>query len=286
MKILFVGDIVGRPGRAALKTVLPGILKSYGFDFVVANCENAAGGFGMTQKVADELFGIGAHVLTSGNHIFSKKDVMEIFMKDGRVLRPANYPEGTPGKGSGIYLAAGGKKLGVLNLLGRVFMDPMDCPFRAAEKEIEKIKNETPVILVDFHAEATAEKQAMGWFLDGKVSAVIGTHTHVPTADERILPGGTGYVTDAGMTGAYKSCIGLQASLAVERFLTSRATPFEVATGDEAVSAVRLDVDERSGRCKSIQRLFVRENQSSGFYSEVRNAEEYLSVSGRSLNRG
>lgn len=286
MNILFVGDVVGRPGRTALKSALAELREDCNVDFVVANGENAAGGFGITQKIADELFSMGVDVLTSGNHIFSKKEVLELFKKEDRLLRPANYPEGTPGRGSGVYETRRGQKVGVLNLLGRVFMDPMDCPFRAAEKEIAKLKNETPVILVDFHAEATAEKQAMGWFLDGKVSAVIGTHTHVPTADERVLPGGTGYITDAGMTGAYRSCIGLEVSHAVERFLTSRTTPFVVASGDEAVSAVCADVDETAGSCRKIKRLFAGENLFENPVSLNAEAEARVTVPGRSFSRG
>lgn len=260
MRILFIGDVVGRPGREILKKALPDLLEAYSPDFVVANGENAAAGFGLTNKVADELFELGINVLTSGNHIFSKKDVMELFEKEERLLRPANYPEGTPGKGCGVYEKKDGKKIGILNLVGRVFMEPMDCPFRAALRELEKLKEETRVILVDFHAEATAEKQAMGWFLDGKVSAVLGTHTHVPTADERILPSGTGYITDAGMTGAYSSCIGLKTSVAIDRFLTSRHIPFEIAEGDESVSAVCVDVDDASGKSTGIQRVFTKNN--------------------------
>lgn len=260
MRILFVGDIVGSPGRDVLKKMMPEITQTISPDFVVANGENAAAGFGLTKKAAGELFDAGIHVLTSGNHIFAKKEVFELFETENRLLRPANYPEGTPGKGCDVFATSSGKKIGILNLVGRVFMNPTDCPFQVAARALDRLKEQTPVILVDFHAEATAEKQAMGWFLDGKVSAVVGTHTHVPTADERILSSGTGYITDVGMTGSYKSCIGLKVSVALERFLLARHIPFEVAEGDESVSAVCMEVDDVSGKSTGIRRIFLNSN--------------------------
>jgi metallophosphoesterase (TIGR00282 family) len=201
MKVLFIGDIVGKSGRTAVKAFLPKFIERYKIDFVLANGENAAGGFGITEKVAAEIFSLGVHILTSGNHIWDKKEAIPYLYKESRILRPINYPPGVPGYGSFIHTTQDGVKVAVLNVSGRVFMSNMDCPFRASEEEIKKIKELTNIIIVDFHAEATSEKMAYGYFLDGKVSAVIGTHTHVQTADEKILPGGTAYITDVGMTG-------------------------------------------------------------------------------------
>ncbi|HET57233.1 MAG TPA: TIGR00282 family metallophosphoesterase [Deltaproteobacteria bacterium] len=256
MKLLFIGDIVGKPGRRAVKQLLPGLRVRHGIDVVIANCENAAGGFGVTRDVVDELLQSSIDVLTSGNHIWDKKDVLEFIDDYPLLLRPANYPEGTPGRGS---VVADGREsnasLAVINLQGRVFMQSLDCPFKGALREIDGLSRSVPVIIVDIHAEATSEKQALGWFLDGKVSAVIGTHTHVQTADERILPGGTAYLTDAGMTGAFDSVLGVRKEAALERFLTGLPNKFEVAKGNIWLQGVVVEVNEQSGRSSSITRV-------------------------------
>ncbi|MBW2545008.1 MAG: TIGR00282 family metallophosphoesterase [Deltaproteobacteria bacterium] len=257
MKVLFIGDIVGKPGRNAVSALLPGIVGQYGVDIVIANCENAAGGFGVTRKVVDELYHSEIDILTSGNHIWDKKEISSFIDDYETLLRPANYPEGTAGRGSVAIKTRLGISLGVLNLEGRVFMRPLDCPFRVAEREIEKLKNETDIIIVDMHAEATSEKEALGWFLDGKVSAVLGTHTHVQTADERVLPGGTAYITDVGMTGAFDSVLGIKKEVALERFLTLLPNRYDVAKGDVRFQGALIDIDNKTGRSLSIERLSV-----------------------------
>ncbi|MCK5139607.1 MAG: TIGR00282 family metallophosphoesterase, partial [Thermodesulfovibrionia bacterium] len=210
MKVLFVGDIVGEPGRKALRQGLPKLVEKLKIDFIIANAENAAGGFGITKPIGEELFAYGIDVLTSGNHIWDKKEAITYIPQEHRLLRPANYPERVPGKGSIVTSTDTGEKIAVLNISGRVFMRQIDCPFSVSEREIQKLKEQTGIIVVDFHGEATSEKLAFGWFLDGKVSAVIGTHTHVQTADETILPKGTAYITDVGMTGPVNSVIGIK----------------------------------------------------------------------------
>lgn len=257
MKILFIGDIVGKPGRKAVSALLPGIVGQYGVDIVVANCENAAGGFGVTRKIVDELYHNEIDILTSGNHIWDKKETIDFIDDYETLLRPANYPEGTVGKGSVVIDTRLGISLGVLNLEGRIFMKPLDCPFRVAEREIEKLKHKTDIIIVDIHAEATSEKEALGWFLNGKVSAVLGTHTHVQTADERVLPGGTAYISDVGMTGPFDSVLGIRKEVALERFLTLLPNRFDVAKGDIRLQGVLLDIDNRTGRALSIERLNI-----------------------------
>ncbi|MBW2630239.1 MAG: TIGR00282 family metallophosphoesterase [Deltaproteobacteria bacterium] len=257
MKILFIGDIVGKPGRKAVSALLPGIVGQYGVDIVIANCENAAGGFGVTRKIVDELYHNEIDILTSGNHIWDKKETSDFIDDYETLLRPANYPEGTVGKGSVAIDTRLGISLGVLNLEGRIFMKPLDCPFRVAEREIEKLKHKTDIIIVDMHAEATSEKEALGWFLDGKVSAVLGTHTHVQTADERVLPGGTAYITDVGMTGSFDSVLGIKKEAALERFLTLLPNRFDVAKGDIRLQGVLIDIDNRTGRSLSIERMSV-----------------------------
>jgi len=209
MQILFIGDIIGKPGRRAVRELLPRIAADAGVDFVIANCENAAAGFGVTRDVVEELYRCGVHVLTSGNHFWDKKEVLEFVEDYETLLRPANYPAGVPGWGSALMPTASGEFVGVLNLSGRVFMAPLDCPFRTADRELARLEKKARIIIVDVHAEATSEKQALGWYLDGRVSAVIGTHTHVQTADACIRPGGTAYLTDAGMTGPFDSVIGI-----------------------------------------------------------------------------
>ncbi|MEI8355951.1 MAG: TIGR00282 family metallophosphoesterase, partial [Deltaproteobacteria bacterium] len=203
VKIILIADIVGKPGRQALSRVLHTLVDRYAIDLVIANGENAAGGFGITEDIAKELYGQGVHIITTGNHIWDKRESYEFINRESRLIRPANYPDASPGCGTAVAVTAAGTKVAVLNLEGRVFMSNLDCPFRVADREISLLKSITPIIIVDFHAEATSEKLSLGWYLDGKVSAVVGTHTHVQTADERILPGGTAYITDAGMTGSF-----------------------------------------------------------------------------------
>jgi metallophosphoesterase (TIGR00282 family) len=257
MKILFIGDIVGKPGRRAVRELVPQIISQYGIDFVIGNCENAAAGFGVTRDIVEELYESHIHILTSGNHIWDKREIREFAEDYETLLRPANYPEGTPGWGSVVMPDSSGISVGVINVMGRIFMVPLDCPFRTAEKEIEKLKRKTRIIIVDIHAEATSEKEALGWFLDGRVSAVIGTHTHVQTADERILPEGTAYITDAGMTGPFNSIIGIRKDVVLERFLIQVPNKFVVAKDDVRLQGVILDIDEASGKAKDIQRLTV-----------------------------
>jgi metallophosphoesterase (TIGR00282 family) len=261
-RILFLGDIIGRPGRRALKKHLPSLVRKHSPAMVIANGENAAGGVGITEEVGQELL-IQVDVLTSGNHIWDKKEAIDYLQKEPRLLRPANYPPENPGKGTHIFEAGSGRKVGVLNLQGRVFMEPIDCPFRIADKEVEELRALTPVIIVDFHAEATSEKQAMGWYLDGRVSAVIGTHTHVPTADERILPQGTAFITDVGMVGAYNSVIGIRRDQALKRFLTARPQRFEPAKEGVFFCAVFIEVDNQTGKALSIQREIIAEEESA-----------------------
>ena len=255
MKIFFIGDIIGKPGRLAVRELLPPLVASQGIDLVIANCENAAAGFGLTQEVVDELYSTGIHVLTTGNHVWDKKEVLDFIADYETLLRPANYPPGVPGHGSVLLPTASGKHVAVLNLQGRIFMNPLDCPFRTAENEIKKLLQSTRVVIVDFHAEATSEKISMGWFIDGQGSAVLGTHTHVQTADERILPNGTAYLTDAGMTGPMDSVIGVRKEAVLERFLLQMPNKFEVAKGDVRLQGVLLEIDEVDGRARHIERI-------------------------------
>ncbi|MDD2897260.1 MAG: TIGR00282 family metallophosphoesterase [Desulfuromonadaceae bacterium] len=257
IKILFVGDIVGKPGRQALSRELHRLVDRHTIDIVIANGENAAGGFGLTVEVARELFNHGIHLLTGGNHIWDKKEQVPFILADGRVLRPANYPAGAPGFGSAVISTPGGVKVGVLNLEGRVFMKSLECPFLVADREIKRLKEETSIIFVDFHAEATSEKSALGWYLDGQVSALVGTHTHVQTADERILPQGTAFLTDAGMTGSFDSVIGMGKEETIHRFLTQLPSKFEVGKKDIRLNAVVIGVDESSGKAVSIERINI-----------------------------
>ncbi|MBC7104809.1 MAG: TIGR00282 family metallophosphoesterase [Firmicutes bacterium] len=255
MRVLVVGDIVGRPGRRAVKELLPGLVRRLGVDFTLANAENAAGGMGITRKVVEELLACGVDVLTTGNHVWQKKEVMQFIDGEPRVLRPANYPPGTPGRGLGVFETRDRVRVAVLNLLGRVFVGPVDCPFRCADELLRGLGGNVRVVVVDFHAEATSEKAALAWYLDGRVSAVVGTHTHVQTADERVLPGGTAYITDVGMTGPRDSVIGMKKEIIVERFLTQLPSRFEVATGPFQFNAVVVDVDPASGRAVAIARV-------------------------------
>lgn len=258
MKIVFLGDIVGRPGRNLVKEMLPQLIQEYTPDLTVVNGENAAGGFGLTLEVAAELFKSGVDVITLGNHTWKQREINQVFDRYKQVLRPANYPPGTPGEGSGLFLAKNGYPVGVLNLMGQVYLDPaLDCPFRVAKEKVALFKQKTPYVLVDFHAEATSEKIALGNYLDGLVSAVVGTHTHVTTADQRILPGGTGYITDVGMCGPADSVLGVKKELAIQKFVTKRPVKFEVATGPVELNGVYLELDGQ-GRTIQIDRINYR----------------------------
>jgi len=257
VKLLFIGDIIGKPGRQAVSRELHRLVDRYMVDLVIANGENAAGGFGITEETANDLYKCGIDVLTSGNHIWDKKESVAFVNREEKLLRPANYPEGAPGRGSGLFTTAGGARVAVLNLEGRVFMNNLDCPFRTADREIARLQTETPIILVDFHAEATSEKTSLGWYLDGRVSALIGTHTHIQTADERILPGGTAYLTDAGMTGSIDSVIGVRKEEAITKFLSQLPKKFEVAKNNLRLNAVVISVDEESGKAVSVERINI-----------------------------
>lgn len=257
VKILFIGDIIGKPGRQALSRELHRLVDRYNVDIVIANGENAAGGFGLTEETARELFKQGVHLLTGGNHIWDKKEQVPLILADPRILRPANYPAGALGNGSAVLTTPGGVKVGVLNLEGRVYMKTLECPFKVADREIERLKQETSIIFVDFHAEATSEKSALGWYLDGRISALIGTHTHVQTADERILTQGTAFLTDAGMTGAFDSVIGMGKEETISRFLTQLPSKFEVAKKDIRLNGVVIGVDEQNGKALSIERINI-----------------------------
>jgi metallophosphoesterase (TIGR00282 family) len=264
MKILFIGDIVGKPGRRAVRELLPGIVKEHDIDFVIANCENAASGFGITKDIVDELLRYDIDVLTSGNHIWDKKEVIEFIEDYEYLLRPANYPDGNPGWGSAVTPAVSGDGIGVINLEGRIFMRALDCPFKKAKEEIERIKTRAAIVIVDMHAEATSEKKALGWFLDGQVTAVVGTHTHVQTADEEVLPGGTAYISDVGMTGPFDSVIGIKTESIIERFLTQVPNRFDVAKKDIRLQGVVIDVDEKSGQSRDIKRISVKLDERQG----------------------
>jgi len=261
IRVLFLGDIIGRPGRKALKRYLPSLIEKYSPALLVANAENSAGGIGITEKVGQELLSQ-VHVLTSGNHIWDKREGLSYVEKEERLLRPANYPPRNPGKGSYLFETDKGAKIGILNLQGRVFMEPIDCPFRIADEELKRL--DTSIVVVDFHAEATSEKQALGWYLDGRASAVIGTHTHVPTADDRILPQGTAYITDVGMVGGYNSVIGIRKDQALKRFLTARPHRFEPGKDGLVFSAVLVEIEVQTGKALKIQREFIAEEKIEG----------------------
>ena len=258
LKILFIGDIVGSPGRKIVHDRLADILTQREIDLCIANGENSASGFGITPRIVEELFSAGVEVITGGNHIWDRKEILDFFPHEPRLLRPANFPNGSPGKGLYIGRAKNGAGYAVLNLQGRTFMTPLDDPFRTALQELAKIPPDVKVIFVDMHAEATSEKQAMGWYLDGKVSVVVGTHTHVPTADFHVLPGGTAYITDVGMTGPHDSVIGMDRQGVLQRFLDAMPARFVVAEGDVQMNTVLIDVDESTGRSRSIDRLNFR----------------------------
>lgn len=255
-RVLMIGDVVGRPGRECLKALLPGLRQELSLDFVVANAENAAGGLGVNERTAEELLAAGADVLTAGDHVWSARGIEKYLEAQPRLLRPANYPAGAPGRGAAVFETTSGRKVGVMNLQGVTFMAPVDLPFAVADQCVDRLRSQTNVILVDFHAEATAEKGALARYLDGRVSAVVGTHTHVPTADERILPQGTGFVTDLGMTGPVESVLGMSVTPAVERFRTRRPAKYTVAEGPVRLCGLLIAIDEETGRATAVSRVF------------------------------
>src|SRR6185369_9276480 len=255
IRLLFIGDIVGKPGREMVRRGLAGIVDFHRIDLVIANAENSAAGFGITREIGDQLLEWGVDVMTSGNHIWDKKEALDYIGAEPRLLRPANYPAGAPGNGSYLARTRDGRSVGVVNVMGRVFMLNIDDPFAVVLREIEALKQRTRIVFVDFHAEATSEKIAMGWHLDGKVTAMVGTHTHVQTADERILPKGTAYLTDVGMTGPHDSIIGVAVEAALGRFLTGMPARFETAEGNPRLNAVIVEADEETGRALEIERI-------------------------------
>lgn len=258
MNILFIGDIVGSPGRIAVREILPKLKKKKKIDFTIANAENSAGGSGITPDIANELFSLGIDALTLGDHVWKKKEIYDFLNSDKRILRPANYPVSDPGRGSAIIESSDGIGVGVINILGRVFLSTLECPFKTSEALVKELKKKTSVIIIDIHAEATSEKIALGKFLDGTVSAVIGTHTHVQTADEYITPKATAYITDAGMTGPFDSVIGRNTAQILERFITQMPAKFEVAAGDIRLQGVVVSVDEKTGAALAIERIHER----------------------------
>lgn len=251
MNILFIGDIVGNPGRDAIKVFLKLLKEEYAIDLTIANAENAAGGKGLTKEIAEELFAVGIEFITMGNHVWDQRSIMKYIEEESRLIRPANYPIGAPGKGYG-YIRVKGHKVGVLNLSGRVYLPPLEDPFSGAIRWTNEMRRETPILIVDFHAEATSEKVALGWFLDGKVSAVLGTHTHIQTADARVLHQGTAYITDVGMTGPRDSVLGVKKEVIINRFLTQLPAKFELASGPIQLNGVVLDIDEQTGKARRI----------------------------------
>ncbi len=261
MRILFIGDIVGKPGRELIRRGVGPLVEHHQIDLVVANAENAAAGSGITREIGDQILAWGVDVMTSGNHIWSKREAIDYIGAEPRLLRPANFPAGAPGNGSYLARSSDGRTAGIINVMGRVFMQQLDDPFAIVMREIDALRSRAKVILVDFHAEATSEKAAMGWYLDGKVTAVVGTHTHVQTADERILPGGTAYLTDVGMTGPHDSIIGVEIEPAIKRFLTGLPSRFEPAIANPRLNAVVIDADEKTGHAVDIERLSYSLNE-------------------------
>lgn len=255
MRVLFLGDVVGKPGRRAVAAAVPRLIDRERLDLVIANCENVAGGMGVDSKSARELLEAGVDILTSGNHVWRDKNIVEFINNEPRLLRPANFPPLVPGRGWTVCETAAGTTVAVVNLIGRVFMDSVDCPFRVMESLLPEVRARARVIVVDMHGEATSEKSAMGWFLAGKVSAVLGTHTHVQTADERLLADATAYISDVGMCGPTESIIGVRRDLVIRRFLTHMPVKFEVASGPASIQGVFLDVDAETGRARSIRRV-------------------------------
>jgi metallophosphoesterase (TIGR00282 family) len=261
MRLLFVGDVVGKPGRGILTRLLPELVDRRRLDYVVVNVENAAGGFGVTPRIMAELGELPIDCFTSGNHIWDKKESVQTLTDEPRLLRPANYPGDNPGVGVHLGETVTGIPVATINLEGQVFMKPLDSPFQTAERLLDGLPDEVRVILVDFHAEASSEKQALGFFLDGRVSAVVGTHTHVPTGDERLLPAGTAFITDVGMTGPYESVIGMRTDKVLHRFLHQTPSSFEVAKRDLRLAAVDIDIDESTGLARNVERLLITDDQ-------------------------
>ncbi len=259
MKVLFVGDVVGAKGREMVEQYLPKLKKKYNPEVTIVNGENSAHGKGITMKIYQKLLSLGVQAVTMGNHTWDKKEIFEFIDEAKALVRPANFPEGTPGKGI-VYVEADGKELAVINLQGRTFLPAIDCPFRKADELIQEAKKRTPYIFVDFHAEATSEKQAMGWYLDGKVSAVVGTHTHVQTADERILDKGTAFITDVGMTGPYDGILGVDREAVLKKFLTNLPVRFEINEGRGQLNAVLVEIEEGNGKAKSIKRILINDD--------------------------
>jgi metallophosphoesterase (TIGR00282 family) len=257
VKILAVGDVIGKSGRDLLRARLPELVAAHGIDVVVANAENSAGGLGTTPETAEDFLSMGVHVITGGNHTWKHREYGGTLEREPRALRPHNYPD-APGRGVGVFALPDGRAYAVINLIGRTFMEPVENPFLAVERALDEVRDRARVVLVDMHAEASSEKRAMGWHLDGRVSAVWGTHTHVPTADEEILPAGTAYVTDLGMTGPYASVIGLEPASSIKRFRTNRPTAYRLAEGNPQLRAIVLDIDDATGRARSIDRLVAR----------------------------
>ena len=272
-RVLFVGDIVGRPGRTLVRRGLSAIVEHERIDLVIANVENAAAGFGVTPEIADDFVERGVHVMTGGNHIWDKKEILPYFEDHPRLIRPANYPAGVPGLGRYVARATNGVSVAVINLMGRVFMTALDDPFRAALSEIEAVRDDAQLVFVDFHAEATSEKIAMGWHLDGRAMAVVGTHTHVQTADERVLPKGTAYITDVGMTGPHDSVIGVERPAILQRFLTGLPQRFETATENPRLNAVIVTADETTGRATAIDRLVLSADQIEALAAQTTAAD-------------
>ncbi len=258
VRILFIGDIVGKSGRQTVKALLPKLTEKYNLELVVANGENSAGGFGITNETAEELFSYGIDIITTGNHVWDKKEAVPYIAKEHRILRPINYPDEVPGSGSIVLKTKRNNLVAVINVSGRIFMNVLDCPFRVTKKEIERVKKETNVIVIDFHGEATSEKIAFAHYFDGKVSAILGTHTHVQTADEKILPKGTAYITDVGMTGPENSVIGFKKEEVIEKFLTQMPKKFEVAIAPSIFSAIYLEIDNSSGKALKIERITLK----------------------------
>ena len=261
IRLLFLGDIVGKPGRELVRKGLPSLIEHYAVDLVIANAENAAAGRGITRDIGDQLLGWGVDVMTTGNHIWSQREAIDYIGAEARLLRPANFPAGVPGNGSYLARTAQGRPVGVINVMGRVFMQELDNPFTRVLEEIEALRSRTRIIFVDFHAEATSEKIAMGWHLDGKVTAVVGTHTHVQTADEQILPGGTAYMTDVGMTGPHDGVIGVERAPVIDKFLRGMPVRMETASGNPRLNGILLAADESTGKAISIQRLSLSAKQ-------------------------
>jgi metallophosphoesterase (TIGR00282 family) len=255
MRILFVGDIFGKPGREIARRAIPALVQRDAIDFVIANVENSAAGFGVTGDIADTILSYGVDVMTTGNHVWDKKEVLDYLPRQPKLLRPANFPAGAPGRGSYIGRTRTGEPVGVLNLMGRIFMAPLDDPFALALREVEQLRAKARVVFVDFHAEATSEKVAMGWHLDGRATAVVGTHTHVQTADNRVLPKGTAYITDTGMTGPHDSIIGVTVEAALGRFVSGMPAKFEAASGGARLNAVIVTADPATGKATAIDRL-------------------------------